>query len=89
MKVPSWLTSNSGRRPDVIRHPAQDRPGDQLAERVGGHQQAHDGRGSAQFLGVKRQQRQDDGEPQNVDGNDQEDGEQRRFQQESQYDGNR
>jgi hypothetical protein len=73
----------------VIRQPAEHRSRNELAKGVKRNQQSNGGRRRAIVLGVKRQQRQDDGESENVDGDDQENRKQRRFAQETKYDGNR
>ncbi len=62
--------------------PPEHRPGDQLAQRIERDQQSHYGRRSAIMLRVERQQRQDDGEPEYVNGDDQEYRKKRRFTQE-------
>ena len=81
MKVPSWLTSSSGRRPRWSDHRPSIGPAINWHRRVSGDQQAHHGRRRAEFFRIERQQRQDDGQPQNIDGYDQKDGKQRRFKQ--------
>src|SRR6266853_1215084 len=65
----------------AIRQSTQHGSGNQLAKRVGGNQEAHHGWRSAHLLGIKRKQGQDDGEAQDIDGYDQENGDERRFMQ--------
>ena len=66
-----------------IGRAAEQRAGDELARSVDPDQQADRGRARAHFFGVERQQRDHDREAEHVDGDDQEDGQQRRRAQDS------
>ncbi len=71
----SELADNQQRlAPPVIRHPAENGPGDELAERVGRNQQAHDRCRCAKVLRVKRKQRQNNREAEDVNQDDQKNG---------------
>ena len=60
--------------PHVVRHPAEDGAGDELAERVGRNQQADDRGRRAEVFRVERKQRQDDRQAEDVNQNDEKNG---------------
>ena len=76
IRVPDLADDQQRLAPHVIRHAAENGPGDQLAERVGRNQQPDDGGRSAEMFRIEREQRKDDRQAKNVNQNDEEDGEQ-------------
>src|ERR1043166_4332001 len=68
-----------------VREAPQHGSRDQLARGVDPNQQAHLSRTSAESFGVERQQRDHDRQSEYVDGNNQEDGQQRRGAQSSSW----
>ena len=63
---------------DVVRDLSEDGSGHELADRVGADEQAHHRWAGAEVLRVERQERQQDGEAEDVDQHHQEDGQERR-----------
>ena len=77
MSVPTWRDEQQRLAPHVIAGAPEQRPGHELEERVGRHQQRGLQRRGVELLGVDRQQRDDERQPEDVHQHHEEDGQQR------------
>jgi hypothetical protein len=68
----------NGATPHAVGPLAENRTGDELADGIAGDQSADDGRRGTEAFRVKRQQGQNDREPEDIDGDDQKYGQQGR-----------